>query len=304
MDVYLVDGTYELFRHFFALPSYTNAAGREVAATRGVLGSVLGMLEGGNTHIGVATDHVIESFRNQMWPGYKTSAGMDRRLLQQFPLLEEALHALGVAVWPMVELEADDALATAAQIGGDAAGVDRVLICTPDKDLAQCVVGERIVQLDRRSRRISDEAGVVAKFGVLPESIPDYLALVGDSADGFPGLAGWGAKSAAAVLARYRHFEEIPATVRDWDVNLPGGRAAALLAVLRANLEQAALFRELATLRRDAPIEARPEDLRWQGPTPDLETVCSELEAPDLVNRAKRAHEKLGARVAKTGPSS
>ncbi len=304
MDAYLVDGTYELFRHFFALPSHVNAAGREVAATRGVLGSVLGMLEGGVTHVGVATDHVIESFRNGMWPGYKTSAGMDRRLLQQFPLLEEALYALGVAVWPMIELEADDALATAAQIAAASTEVDRVLICTPDKDLAQCVVGERIVQLDRRSRRIADEAGVIAKFGVHPESIPDYLALVGDSADGFPGLPGWGAKSAAAVLARYRHFEEIPASVRDWDVNLPGGRAAALLAVLRGNLEQASLFRDLATLRRDAPIEAQPADLRWQGPTPDLEVVCRELEAPDLVNRAKGARERIIARLGSPATSS
>src|SRR4030095_8274329 len=195
----------------------------------------------------------------------------------------------------MVELEADDALATAARIASASSEVDRVLICTPDKDLAQCVVDERVVQLDRRSRRIADEAGVIAKVGVRPESIPDYLALVGDSADGFPGLSGWGAKSAAAVLARYGHFEDIPASVRDCDVNLPGGRAASLLAVLRGNLELALLFRDLATLRREAPIEAEPENLRWRGPTADLATVCRELEAPDLVDRANRAREKLGA---------
>jgi 5'-3' exonuclease len=300
VEIHLVDGTYELFRHFFALPPHANAEGREVAATRGVVSSILGMIEGGAAYVGVATDHIIESFRNDLWPGYKTSAGMDPRLLQQFPLLEDALYALGVTVWAMVELEADDALGTAARIAAASPEVDRVLICTPDKDLAQCVVDQRVVQLDRRSGRITDETGVVAKFGVAPESIPDYLALVGDSADGFPGLAGWGAKSAAAVLARYQHLEEIPASVRDWDVGLPGGRAAALLAVLRGNLEQALLFRDLATLRLDARIEAAPDDVLWQGPTPDLEAVCRELEAPDLVNRAKRSRDRIGA----TAPAS
>jgi 5'-3' exonuclease len=295
MDVYLVDGTYELFRHFFALPPYANSAGREVAATRGVVGSVLGMIESGITHVGVATDHVIESFRNDLWPGYKTSAGMEPRLLQQFPLLEEALYALGVAVWPMIELEADDALATGARVAAESSEVDRVLICTPDKDLAQCVVGERVVQLDRRTRRIAGEAGILAKFGVYPESIPDYLALVGDSADGFPGLPGWGSKSAAAVLAKYRHFEEIPASAGEWDVNLPGGRAAALLATLKNELEHALLFRDLATLRREAPIESEVGDLRWDGPRPELEAVALELETPDLVNRARRAYDRLWA---------
>src|SRR5207302_1907402 len=191
--------------------------------------------------------------------------------------------------------EADDALGTAARVAASSSEVDRVLICTPDKDLGQCVVGQRVVQLDRRAGRISDAAGVEAKFGVRPESIPDYLALVGDSADGFPGLPGWGAKSAAAVLARYGHLEEIPSSVRDWDVGLPGGRAAALLAILRGNLELAVLFRDLATLRTDAPIAAAPEDLRWRGPTPAFAEVCRELDAPDLVERANRAARRQAA---------
>src|SRR5947207_1097998 len=200
MDVYLLDGTYELFRHFFAVPSYRNAAGEEVGAVRGVLGTVLTILEDGGTHLGVATDHVIESFRNDLWPGYKTSAGVDPELLAQSPLLEEALEALGVRVWAMVEQEADDALAAAAAVAAADSRVERVLVCTPDKDLAQCVADPRVAQLDRRNRRLIDEAAVREKFGVGPASIPDWLALVGDSADGFPGLPGWGAKSASAVL--------------------------------------------------------------------------------------------------------
>ena len=305
MDVYLVDGTYELFRHFFALPPHANPGGREVAATRGVLSSVLGMLETGVTHIGVATDHVIESFRNDLWPGYKTSKGMDPVLLQQFPLLEEALRALGVVVWPMVELEADDALATAAKIAAESPQVSRVLICTPDKDLAQCVDGQHVVQLDRRSRRLRDEAGVVARFGVRPRSIPDYLALVGDSADGFPGLPGWGAKSAAAVLARYGHFEEVPLDPRAWDIEVRGARVDRLLAVLRDNLQLALLFRDLATLRTDARIEAEPSGLRWAGPTPEFPVLCREIDAADLVDRAARASERLRSRqpVVTSAPS-
>jgi 5'-3' exonuclease len=303
VDVYLVDGTYELFRHFFALPPHVNSGGREVAATRGVVGSVLGMLEGGATHIGVATDHIIESFRNDLWPGYKTSAGIDPRLLQQFPLLEDALRALGVTVWAMVELEADDALGTGARIAAESAEVDRVLICTPDKDLAQCVEGQRVVQLDRRSGRITDDAGVVAKFGVPPVSIPDYLALVGDSADGFPGLPGWGAKSAALVLARYGHFEDIPLNLRAWDINMGGPRGARLMAVLRENLELALLFRDLATLRLTAPIDATPADLRWTGPTPDLPAICRELETPELVDRARRAADRLAAGATHGAPT-
>ncbi len=307
MDVYLVDGTYELFRHFFGVPPYLNREGREVAATRGVVGSVLGMIEAGVTHVGVATDHVVESFRNDLWPGYKTSVGMDQRILQQFPLLEDALRALGVAVWPMVELEADDALGTGATVAAASPEVDRVLICTRDKDLAQSVVGERVVQLDRRSGRITDEAGVVAKFGVPPASIPDYLALVGDSADGFPGLPGWGAKSASIVLARYGHFEEIPLDTRAWDVAIPGARVDKLLPILRDNLQLALLFRDLATLRLDAPIAATPADLRWSGPTGDFAAVCRELEAVPLLDRAQRVSARLAVSVvgaARAGPGS
>src|SRR5215471_10300168 len=212
MDVYLVDGTYELFRHFFALPSHVTQKGEEVAAARGVVGSMLGMLEGGSEYLAVATDQVIESFRNDMWPGYKTGAGIDPKLWAQFPILEEGIAALGVALFAMVELEADDALGAAAKTSAADPNVGRVYICSPDKDLGQCVTADgRIVQLDRRKRQVMDEAGVIEKFGVLPGSIPDYLALVGDSADGYPGLPGWGAKSTAAVLQRYGHLEDIPA---------------------------------------------------------------------------------------------
>src|ERR1700681_4572237 len=214
MDVHLIDGTYELFRHYYALPSARDQDGREVAAVRGVLASVLGMIRGGATHVAVATDHVIESFRNGLWPGYKTGEGIEPDLLAQFNLLEETLAAAGVVVWPMIEFEADDALAAAAMAAARDARVERVIICTPDKDLAQCIRGTRVVQLNRRTRVTYDEAGVIQKFGVAPESIPDYLALVGDAADGLPGLAGWGAKSAAAVLAKYRHLEAIPADPR------------------------------------------------------------------------------------------
>ncbi len=219
MDVHLIDGTYELFRHHYALPSARDRDGREVAAVRGVLASILGMIHQGATHVGVATDHVIESFRNRLWAGYKTGEGIEPDLLAQFQLLEDALSAMGVAVWPMVEYEADDALASAAAEAARDTRVDRVIICTPDKDLAQCVRGTRVVQLNRRTRSIRDEAGVVEKFGVPPVSIPDYLALVGDAADGYPGLPGWGAKSAAAVLARYGHLESIPSDWRTWHVN-------------------------------------------------------------------------------------
>src|SRR5688500_632266 len=210
MDVHLIDGTYELFRHYYALPSAKEADGTEVAAVKGVLASVLGLINRGANHGGVATDHVIESFRNAVWPGYKTGAGIEPDLLSQFGLLEHALSAMGVVVWPMVEFEADDALAAAAAAAARDPRVDRVIICTPDKDLAQSVRGTRVVQLNRRTNVVRDEAGVVAAFGIAPASIPDYLALVGDAADGYPGLRGWGAKSAAAVLARYEHFEAIP----------------------------------------------------------------------------------------------
>jgi 5'-3' exonuclease len=250
------------------------------------------MLESGVTHVGVATDHVIESFRNDLWPGYKTSEGMDPQLLQQFPLLEESLEALGVVVWPMVELEADDALGTAARAAGASPEVGRVFICTPDKDLAQCVQGTRTVQLDRRLRREIDEEGVRAKFGVSPASIPDYLALIGDSADGFPGLPGWGAKSAAAVLARYGHITDIPVDDRPWGGDLRGTRFEKLKAVLRDNLDLALLFRDIATLRTEAPIAASPVSLHWVGPTDAFSSICERLGAPQLLERARRASER------------
>jgi 5'-3' exonuclease len=265
MQVHLIDGTYELFRHYYAMPSARDRNGMEIAATRGVIGSILGMINRGATHLGVATDHVIESFRNRLWPGYKTSAGVAADLLAQFPLLEDSLAALGVAVWPMVEYEADDALAAAAVRAAQNEDVERVLICTPDKDLAQCVRGGRIVQLNRRTNAILDEQGVVAKFGVGPESIPDYLALVGDASDGYPGLPGWGAKSAAAVLRRYRRLEDIPDDWRTWGVN--AANPAALSATLARERERAFLFRDLATLRTDIPLFESMDELRWRGPT-------------------------------------
>jgi 5'-3' exonuclease len=277
MQVHLVDGTYELFRHFFAMPSHRDADGREVAAVRGVIASILGMITGGATHVGVATDHVIESFRNGLWRSYKTSAGVDPKLLAQFALLEEALHALGIVVWPMVEFEADDALAAAAEIAARDDRVERVIICTPDKDLAQSVRGSRIVQLNRRTRAIMDEAGVIAKFGVPPASIPDYLALVGDSADGYPGLRGWGAKSAAAVLARYGHIEAIPEDWRTWGVN--AANAGALSRVLAEERERALLFRTLATLRSDLPLFQSVDELEWKGPTPAFAPLAAKLES-------------------------
>jgi 5'-3' exonuclease len=276
LEVYLVDGTYELFRHFYALPSKRDAAGREVAAVRGVIHSILGMTANGVTHVGVATDHVIESFRNGLWRGYKTSAGVDANLLSQFPLLEEALTALGVVVWPMVEFEADDALAAAAEKAAADTRVDRVVICTPDKDLAQCVRGTRIVQLNRRTREWRDEAGVVKKFGVPPASIPDYLALVGDASDGYPGLPGWGAKSTAAVLARFGHLEAIPPDFRDWHVNATS--PARLAETLIRERERALLFRALATLRTDVPVFNRIDELKWAGPTPAFASIAARLD--------------------------
>ena len=258
LEVHLVDGTYELFRHYHALPSALDSEGQEVAAVRGVLASVLKMIEQGATHIAVATDHVIESFRNQIWPGYKTGAGIEPKLLAQFPLLEEALTSLGVVVWPMVEYEADDAMAAAALKAAKDPAVERVLLCTPDKDLAQCVQRTRVVQLDRRKRLIRDEAGVIEKFGVPPTSIPDFLALVGDTADGYPGLRGWGAKSTAAVLSRFGHLESIPADSSRWGVNVISPRS--LSETLKEQWELAILFRDLATLRTDLDLFQAVED--------------------------------------------
>ena len=220
MDIYLIDGTYELFRYFYAVPSSKNASGQEIGAVRGVLGSILTMIEGGATHVGVATDHVIESFRNDLYRDYKTGEGVDPELLSQFPILEKALQSMGVLVWPMVKFEADDALASAAAKAAKDKRVGRIIICTPDKDLSQCVVGSRVVQLDRRRESVRDEAGVIAKFGIKPSSIPDYLAVVGDTADGYPGIVGWGAKAAAAVFSRCPHLEDIPKDWHQWSTTL------------------------------------------------------------------------------------
>ncbi len=277
LDIYLVDGTYELFRHYYALPSAKDSDGREVAAVRGVLASVLGMIKGGATHIAVATDHVIESFRNELWPGYKTGEGIEPDLWAQFPLLEDVLLAAGVIVWPMVEFEADDALAAAAVAAARDTRVERVIICTPDKDLAQCVRGTRIVQLNRRTRVTLDEPGVIKKFGVAPVSIPDYLALVGDAADGYPGLPGWGAKSSAAVLAKFVHLESIPLDSREWHVNATN--AIALAGTLAREWERALLFRTLATLRTDIALFVDVDQLRWNGPTPPFAALAARLDA-------------------------
>jgi 5'-3' exonuclease len=291
MLVHLVDGTYELFRHFFAVPSAKTADGMEVAAIQGVLSSVLFLIADGATHVGVATDHVIESFRNDLWPGYKTSAGIAPELLAQFHPLEQALSAMGVTVFPMVEFEADDALAAAAAVAAADPRVAKVVICTPDKDLAQCVVGERVIQLDRRARKARDEAGVVEKFGVPPASIPDYLALVGDSADGYPGLPGWGAKSASAVLARWRHLDAIPERASEWDVSVRS--ASALAATLAAHREHARLFRTLATLRLDAPTITDADELRWTGPAPEFEAIADWLGQRSLYERARALAQRV-----------
>ena len=293
MIAHLVDGTYELFRYFLSpAAAYDRNAPPELRAVRGVVGSILGMLEEGATHVGVATDHVIESFRNALWPGYKTGEGIDPLLYGQFEPLEDALGALGVVVWAMVELEADDALASAAAMAAADSRVAQVVICTPDKDLAQCVRGDRIVQLDRRRREVRDEAGVVKKFGVSPASIPDWLALVGDAADGFPGLPGWGPASAAALLARYRHLEAIPPRAADWDVAVRG--AARLAATLDEQRERARLFRTLATLRTDAAV-GDVDALRWTGPRAAFAGWAERLGSPALHERAARL---AAARVA------
>jgi 5'-3' exonuclease len=284
VKVHLVDGTYELFRHFFGAPPHRTADGREVAAIRGVVGSVLGLLDDGATHVGVATDHVIESWRNDVWPGYKTGEGVDPDLWSQSGPLEDALRALGVTVWAMVEDEADDALASAAAVATADPAVDQVVICTPDKDLGQCVTGRRVVQLDRRKEVLYDEDGVRAKFGVAPASIPDYLALVGDSADGFPGLPGWGAKSAAAVLGRWGTIEAVPAEAAAWGITVRS--AATLAATLRDQRPLALLFKRLATLRIDRSLLGSVEDLRWTGPTGSFAALCAGLDAPNLAVRA------------------
>ena len=275
LRIYLIDGTYELFRHYHALPSARDRDGREVAAVRGVLTSLLSLISGGARYLGVATDQVIESFRNRLWGGYKTGDAVPPDLFSQFALLEEALPALGIPVWPMVEFEADDALASAAAIAARDARVEQVVIATPDKDLAQSVRGTRVVQLHRRTRVTLDEAGVIAKFGVAPASIPDYLALVGDSADGYPGLRGWGAKSAAAVLARFGHLEAIPGDWQTWGVN--ANNPAALARTLATERDRALLFRDLATLRTHLPLFATVDELEWRGPTDAFAALAERL---------------------------
>jgi 5'-3' exonuclease len=287
MNVHLIDGTYELFRHFFAVPAAADVSGQEIGAVRGVLTSVLSMIERGATHIGVATDHVVESFRNDLYPGYKTSEGVPPELLSQFPILEKALEAMGVVVWAMVYFEADDALASAAGKAAQDKRVGQVFICTPDKDLSQCVVGSRVVQLDRRRDVLRDEAGVVAKFGVMPQSIPDYLAVVGDSADGFPGVSGWGPKAAALTLSQYRHLEDIPKDWRQWHPSIR--KARRLSESLLNSWNDALLFRRLATLRLDVPVFDSVKDLRWKGPSPNFEKQCHRMKSLDLVRRAEAA---------------
>jgi 5'-3' exonuclease len=287
MRVHLVDGTYELFRYFLSpAAAFDRSAPEALRAVRGVVGSVLGMLEDGASHVGVATDHVIESFRNALWADYKTGEGIEPLLLAQFHPLEDALDALGVVVWPMIEFEADDALGAAAVLAAADARVTQVIVCTPDKDLAQCVRADRIVQLDRRTREVRDEAGVRARFGVGPASIPDWLALVGDSADGYPGLPGWGARSAAAVLARYLHLDQVPKLAGDWAVSVRG--ALRLATTLAEQRDRALLFRRLATLRTDVPLGTDVDGLRWRGPRPGFAAWAERLGSPALHERASR----------------
>jgi 5'-3' exonuclease len=303
VKAYVVDGTYELFRHYFGAPPHMTAAGEQVGATRAVLGSLLGMLEQGATHMGVATDHVIESWRNEAWPAYKSSAGVADDLLSQFPLLEEGLVAMGLVVWPMTELEADDALASAAAVLSEDARLSQVLICTPDKDLGQCVRGQRVVCLDRRKGVIVDEEAVRARFGVGPESVPDWLALVGDSSDGYPGLTGWGAKTTTIVLRRYGFVEAIPASASAWDVAaLSSARMVSLAATLRADHDLALLFKKLATCVVDRSLLPSGgqalDSVVWRGPGAGFGAMCERLDAPGLSERANR----LAARLAQASP--
>ena len=294
MIVHLIDGTYELFRHFYGARRARGGEDMQWGGVRGVLHGVLEMLETGSTHVGVATDHVIESFRNLLWRGYKTGAGIDPVLWDQFHPLEDGLAAMGVVVWPMVDLEADDALASAAFLASADRQVEKVCIWTPDKDLSQCVVESRVVQIDRRKGEIRDAARVQAKFGVLPESIPDYLALVGDTADGYPGLDGFGAKSAAAVLRRFVHIEAIPADGAEWQAGLL--HTGRLARVLSDHRDLAMLFRTLATLRTDAKLFDSVDELKWQGPTASFAKFAKAIDAPELVSRAERAAASIASR--------
>ena len=286
MNVFLIDGTYELFRHFYAVPASSDTDGNEIGAVRGVLGSVVAMLEDGVTHVGVATDHVIESFRNELWSGYKTGEGIDPVLHKQFHPLEKALSAMGVAVWPMEEFEADDGLASAAVKAAADEAVEQVFICTPDKDLAQCVVDNRVVQFDRRAGLLRDAKGVREKFGVSPSSIPDYLALMGDSADGFPGLPGWGHKSASTVLGHYGHLEQIPEKPDSWAVMVRGAKK--LAQTLVEQREVALKFRDLATLREDAPVFDSVEQVRWVGPQASFFDLCAKMNVGRIYRRVDK----------------
>lgn len=286
MKVHLVDGTYELFRHYFGVPKHTTSRGEEVGAVRGVLQSILSLLADGATHVAVATDHVIESFRNDLWPGYKDGTGIEPELLAQFPLLEDALDGMGVEVWPQTRHEADDGLCAGVRLACGDAAVEQVLVCTPDKDLSQCVRDGFVVQFDRRKRQLIDEAGVRAKFGVGPLSIPDYLALVGDASDGFPGVEGWGTKSAAAVLGRYEHLEHIPEDPEGWEVEVRG--RVRLARTLSEQREAAFLFRRLATLDPTAPVSNDVDDLAWTGPKPSFVDLATRLDAPGVVRRAEQ----------------
>jgi 5'-3' exonuclease len=285
MKVHLVDGTYELFRHYYGIPKRRTKHKEEVAATVGVLNSMLQLLNE-TTHLAIATDHIIESFRNNLWPHYKDGSGIERDLYSQFTLLEESLQALNVIVWPMIEYEADDALAAGAIMCGTDSRVEQVVICTPDKDLAQCVTGDHVVQLDRRRKKILNEEAVIAKFGVAPKSIPDYLAMVGDTADGYPGIDGWGAVSTSRVLMKFKHIEHIPKDVRDWMVNV--SNAGRLSSTLKSNWEHALLFRKLATLVTEGPIQNCVDDLKWTGPSDSFREICNRLEAPDLWQKAEK----------------
>lgn len=290
MKIHLVDGTYELFRHHFGAPPKKAPDGREVGATLGLLRSMLMLVTSpGVTHVACAFDHVIESFRNQLFAGYKTGAGVDPNLLAQFPLAEKAVAALGIVVWPMVKFEADDALATAVKRFGKNKSVEQIVLCSPDKDLAQLVSGQRIVCWDRRREIVLDEAGVIEKFGVRPQSIPDWLALVGDSADGYPGLPGWGAKSTSAVLARFEHLESIPNDAGQWRLKaITPGRAASLAESLASRREEAALYRKLATLRDDVPLKEKLSDLKWQGAYDQLKKLCRALGDERIAERIPR----------------
>ncbi len=295
MRVHLVDGTYELFRHFYAVPPLTDTSGNERGAVVGVIQTLLSMLEAGSSHLGVATDHVVESFRNNLYAGYKTGEGIDPLLRKQFEPLEEAVAALGVVVWPMVEVEADDALAAAAASAAADSRVEQVILCSPDKDLTQCVRGDRVVQLDRRTGKVWNEGGVAERFGVPPSSIADYLALVGDAADGYPGLPGWGAKSASAMLARFGHLENIPASPSEWGAPLRG--AEKLARVLRERWDDAMLFRKLATLRTEQPV-VTVDELAYRGPTPGFEDLAASWGRPKLFARARAV---AAARIAQAG---